>query len=78
MIKAEKGNVMVNGSVAELLTEYSTITKSIYEALKNRTDEDFAKEQLELAHKIGFMSEKEAIIMLAKTLNEALKNGGKS
>lgn len=78
MIKVEKGTIMVNGSAGELLTEYSAITKNIYEALKERTDEDFAKEQLELAHKIGFMSEKEAIIMLAKTLNEALKNGGKS
>lgn len=78
MIKVEKGTIMVNGSAGELLTEYSAITKSIYEALKERTDEDFAKEQLELAYKMGFISEKEGIIMLAKILNEVLKNGGRS
>lgn len=38
MIKAEKGTVMANGSAGELLTEYSEITKCIYEALKERTD----------------------------------------
>lgn len=79
MIKAEKGTVMANGSAGELLTEYSEITKCIYEPLKERTDEDFAKEQMDLAHKMGFMSEKEAIITLAKLLNEALmRKGGRS
>jgi hypothetical protein len=79
MIKAEKGTVMANGPAGELLTEYSEITKCIYEALKERTDEDFAKEQMDLAHKTGFMSEKEAIITLAKLLNEALmRKGGRS
>ena len=38
MIKAEKGTVMANGSAGELLTEYSEITKCIYEPLKERTD----------------------------------------
>lgn len=79
MIKVEKGTVMANGSAGELLTEYSVITKYIYEALKERTDEDFAKEQMDLAHKTGFMSEKEAIITLAKLLNESLmRKGGRS
>ena len=79
MIKAEKGTVMANGSAGELLTEYSYITKCIYEALKERTDEDFSKEQMDLAHKTGFMSEKEAIITLAALLKEALmRKGGRS
>lgn len=71
MIKAENGTVMANGSARELLTEYSRITKDVYEALKERTDEDFAKEQMDRAYKMGFISKKEAMITLAALLKEA-------
>lgn len=44
MIKVEKGTVMANGSAGELLTEYSEITKCIYEAFQK-------KEQMKILQK---------------------------
>lgn len=79
MIKAEKGTLMAAGTIGELLEEYSEITKAIYERLKELTDEEFAKEQLDLAHKLGFMSKEEGIAMLKQhTENLIKRNGGRS
>ncbi len=61
MIRLEQGTLTVVGTMGGLLAEYSEITRAIYERLKKCTDEEFAKEQLDLAHKLGLMSEEEGI-----------------
>lgn len=76
MIKVKKGTLMAVGTIGELLEEYSEITEAIYERLKKLTDEEFAKEQLDLAHKLGFMSEEERIAILKQRTENLIKRNG--
>ena len=60
MIKAEKGNIEINGSGLEILTDYSTITETVLEALVSAgASKDRALKDLKQAFDFGLMSEDE-------------------
>ena len=54
MIKAEKDNVSMRGSIDELMAELTLAIRSVYDALAEITDEDYAKEGIALCGKLAF------------------------
>ena len=66
MIKAEKDNVSMKGSIDELMAEFTLIIRSMYEALTEMTDEEYAKEGIALCGKLAFdveRTEREKVIV---------------
>ena len=59
MIECNKGKSSIEGTVGDLLSEYSIITKHIRESLTESISEDFAKRQLKRAFELGMMNEDE-------------------
>lgn len=58
MIKAEKDNVSMRGSIDELMAEFTFIIRSMYEALTEMTDEEQAKECIALCGRLALESAK--------------------
>lgn len=71
MIKTEKGNITVNGSVLELMADFSIITHSLYKNLAEEIDEEFARMKLEDSFERGFKSEEE-VVEENKTMKDIL------
>lgn len=82
MIKAEdrKSGTMVSieGDTVDIISELTGIIMSVYEALKNRYDEDFAKEMIAMCGKLAFAEDdsvKEEIIDNATKALVTLEKG---
>lgn len=82
MIKAEdrKSGTMVSieGDTVDIISELTGIIMSVYEALENRYDEDFAKETIAMCGKLAFAEDasvKEEIIDNATKALVALEKG---
>lgn len=78
MIKTKNGKVDLKGIGPELLADYSTITKPLIEAIgKFEGSEEFGRQAVEHAYKLGTMSEeeirKEAKEKVAKLLSELVE-----
>lgn len=54
MIRVEKGNVTLDGSLTELLTEYIITTQVLIDAITERTGQDVAKALVRDSLKIVF------------------------
>ena len=54
MIKVEKNSVSMIGSIDELMAELTLAIRSVYDALAEITDEDYAKEGIALCGKLAF------------------------
>lgn len=59
MIKCENGTTEINGSVTELMVDYTLITRMLIESFTKKYGEDEAKKRIERAYGLGFMSEAE-------------------
>lgn len=59
MIKTNKGEITIEGSLSELMADFSIITNSLYKNLAKEIDEEFAKMKLEDSFQRGFKSEEE-------------------
>lgn len=59
MIKCENGTTEINGSVTELMVDYTLITRMLIESFAKKYGEDEAKKRIETAYGLGFMSEAE-------------------
>lgn len=46
MIKTNKGLIEVDGTGAELMADYATITRCMFDLIAERTGKDFAKKKL--------------------------------
>lgn len=65
MIKVNENDVRMLGSIDELMAELTLAIRSVYEALAEITDEDYAKEGIALCGKLAFdveRMEKEKVI----------------
>lgn len=59
MIKCENGTTEINGSVTELMVDYTLITRMLIESFTKKYGEDEAKKRVKRAHSLGLMSETE-------------------
>ena len=57
MIKADKGMVHVSGTGAEILTDLTTITRSLLEHWTEQFGSEFAAETLALAGRLAVLSQ---------------------
>ena len=71
MIKTEKGSITINGSVTELMADFSVITNSLYKNLTEVIDEEYAREKLEDSFERGFKDEEE-VVKENKTMKDLL------
>ena len=79
MIKTNNGGTCINGSLAELLADYTLITKALYEALTGDAEmsvsEEKAKQLIRGAMENGLMDEDaldEKIAKLAKEFKDKM------
>ena len=69
MIKTNKGKTEIDGRVYEIMEDYTAVTESIYDFLREQDlEEEKAKDMLQKAYNLGLMSPEEAI----KTILEEL------
>lgn len=75
MIKANKGKVTVKGSGAEMLTDFTTIAKSVGNCMKNSgLSENFAVAELKRCVERAFMSKEELMDELMDELISMLED----
>lgn len=75
MIKTKKGNVTLNGTGAELLTDFTMIAKSLVKEMgKEGLTEEQAKEELKKCVDRALMTDKELVKELADKLYGLLKD----
>lgn len=75
MIKAKNGRVTFKGSQSELLTDYSTITAVLVDALlKQGLEREHALHLVSKAHNIGLMSKEEVEEEVRKITSKILKD----
>ena len=76
MIKAKEGKVSVKGTPSELLADLSTIVRTMKDTLMEDAKEEFVKERIDYAVKIGLMNsdeiKKEAEKSVLKLVGELL------
>lgn len=69
MIKTEKGDVQIRGSILELLTDVTTICRAIKESIiAAGKNEETAKTYLQEGLDLAFMSEKDLDMELMKLM----------
>lgn len=69
MIKTEKGDVQIRGSILELLTDVTTICRAIKESIISAgKNEETAKTYLQEGLDLAFMSEKDLDMELMKLM----------
>ena len=69
MIKTNKGETEIEGRFSEIMADYTAVTESIYDFLREQDlEEEKAKDMLQKAYNLGLMSPEEAI----KTILEEL------
>lgn len=59
MIKCENGTTEINGSVTELMVDYTLITRMLIESFTKKYGEDEAKKRVKRAYSLGLMSKAE-------------------
>lgn len=70
MIKCENGDIRMEGSTGQLLAEFTSIIRGVYEFLTDQcemTDQE-AREEIAYAGKIAFMSEEEILDEIVKNI----------
>lgn len=83
MIKTKKGEITLEGGKAELIADLAVVVRGIKEVIMNGSEtEEYAKQQIDEAVKIGLLNEeefeavrKEKIKEMAKTLFDELLGG---
>lgn len=59
MLKVEKGNVTVCGEFTELMAEYATLTKAIYDGCSKNIPGEIVKDMLKKSFEVAFKSREE-------------------
>lgn len=70
MIKTENGKLSFNGNKSILLADYSVITEGMFNLLKDSMPEEIAKEQLQNAFDMAFMSDDELFEAAIEAIEE--------
>ena len=73
MIKQNRCSIEVNGTKAELLADYSSITNSLYKHFSEVYGGEMAKSELKMAFDLGLKSEEELDKELENIKQEALR-----
>lgn len=74
MIKTKKGVTKIRGKGYEILADYSSITRSLFEDFKSIGSEETAKKALKKAFERGLMSHDDLIEELEKLLKREKSN----
>ena len=72
MIKAKEGEVFVEGTPTKLLADLATIVRATKETLMKDAKEEFVKERIDYAVKVGLMNEDETKKEAEKKEKEAI------
>jgi precorrin isomerase len=73
MIKAKKGKVEINGTGAEIITDFTMIAKGLYDDITKEYGEEFAKDILTNAFELAFLSKEELEKRAKSKVSELLK-----